>query len=158
MIIRAPSLVEPETRVTEAVSSVDLAPTLLTLLGFDASAADFDGVNALEPVPDDRKVYFSCWLQGSSAGFVRANQKFLYNPTDKTVSVYDLSTDPYESVRIELPGPQAQRIADEIIAWRKNSIFKLNQERTGKKILFDSWNCRWINRLSWAKNYADVKN
>ena len=157
-VMRAPFLVEPETRVTEAVSSVDLAPTLLALLGFDVSAADFDGVNALEPVPDDRNVYFSCWLQGSTAGFVRANQKFLYNPTDKTVSVYDLSTDPYESVRIELPGPQAQRIADEIIAWRKNSIFKLNQERTGKKILFDSWNCRWINRLSWAKNYADVKN
>jgi len=151
-VMRAPFLVEPETRITEAVSSVDLAPTLLALLGFDASTADFDGVNALEPVPNDRKVYFSCWLQGSSAGFVRANQKFLYNPTDKTVSVHDLSTDPYESVRIELPGPQAQRIADEIIAWRKNSIFNLNQERTGKKILFDTWSCRWINRLSWAKN------
>jgi len=155
-IMRAPSLVEPKTRVTEAVSSVDLAPTLLALLGFDADAADFDGINALGQVPDDRKVYFSGWLQESPAGFVLANRKFLYNPTDKVVSMYDLSADPYELIRIELPGPQAQRIASEIITWRKNSIFQLNQERAGRKIFFDSWQCRWINRLAWAKRYPEA--
>lgn len=158
LIIRAPSLVEPETRITEAVSSVDLAPTLLALLGFDADAADFDGLNALGPMPDDRKVFFSGWLQESPAGFVIANRKFLYNPADKAVSLYDLSADPYELSRIELPGPQAQRIASEIITWRKNSVFQLNQERAGRKILFDSWQCRWINRLAWAKRYPDVIN
>ena len=158
LIIRALSLVEPETRITEAVSSVDLAPTLLALLDFDTDAADFDGINALGPVPDDRKVYFSGWLQESPAGFVMGNRKFLYNPTDKTVSLYDLSTDPHELIRIELTGPQAQRIASEIITWRKNSIFQLNQERAGRKILFDFWQCRWINRLAWAKRYPDVIN
>ena len=157
-IMRAPSLVEPKTRVTEAVSSVDLAPTLLALLGFDADAVDFDGINALGQVPDDRKVYFSGWLQESPAGFLLANRKFLYNPTDKAVSLYDLSADPYELIRIELTGPQAQRIASEIITWRKNSIFQLNQDRVGRKILFNSWQCRWINRLAWAKRYPDVIN
>jgi len=158
LVVRAPSLVEPGTRVTKTVSSVDLAPTILDLLGFDANGADFDGVNALGPLPDDRKVYFSGWLQESPAGFVIANRKFLYNPTDKAVSLYDLSADPHELIRIELPGPQAQRIASEIITWRKNSIFQLNQERAGRKILFDSWQCRWINRLAWAKRYPDVIN
>ncbi len=158
LIIRAPSLVEPETRVTEAISSVDLTPTILALLGFDPNAADFDGINALGQVPDDRKVFFSGWLQESPAGFVIANRKFLYNPTDKAVSLYDLSVDPYELSRIELTGPQAQRIASEIITWRKNSIFQLNQERAGRKTLFDSWQCRWINRLAWAKRYPDVIN
>lgn len=158
LVIRAPSLVEPETRITETVCSVDLAPTLLALFGFDASAADFDGVNAFGPVPDDRKVFFSGWLQESPAGFVIANRKFLYNPADRAVSLYDLSADPHELIRIELPGPQAQRIASEIITWRKNSIFQLNQERAGRKILFDSWQCRWINRLAWAKRYPEVIN
>jgi phosphoglycerol transferase MdoB-like AlkP superfamily enzyme len=157
-VMRAPSLVEQETRVTDPVSSVDLAPTLLALLGFDTDSADFDGDNALGNIPDDRKVYFSGWLQEGPAGFVRANQKFIYNPTDKKVSLYDLNTDPYEFTRIELPEAQAQRLAYEIIAWRKNSIFKLNQERAGRKILFDSWHCRWINRLSWAKSYPGVEN
>ena len=158
LIIRAPSLVEPETRVTETVSSIDLAPTLLALFGFDTNAAGFDGLNALGPVPEDRKVYFSGWLQETPAGFVIANRKFLYNPTDKTVSLYDLSADPHELISIELPAPQAQRIAEEIISWRKNSIFQLNQERAGRKILFDSWQCRWLNRLAWAKRYPDMIN
>jgi len=157
-VMRAPSLVEQGTRVTDPVSSVDLAPTLLALLGFDTEPADFDGDNALGSVPDNRKVYFSGWLQEGPAGFVRANQKFIYNPADKTVSVYDLSADPYELNRTELPEAQAQRIAYEIIAWRKNSIFQLNQERAGRKILFDSWQCRWINRLSWAKSNPGVEN
>ncbi|NIM59111.1 MAG: sulfatase-like hydrolase/transferase [Candidatus Aminicenantes bacterium] len=158
LIIRAPSLIKPETKVKEAVSSVDLAPTLLALLGFDDNAGGFDGINALGTVPNDRKVFFSGWLQESPAGFIIANRKFLYNPTDKAVSLYDLSADPNELIRIELPGPQAQRIASEIITWRKDSIFKLNQERAGRKIFFDFWQCRWINRLAWAKYYTDAIN
>ncbi len=149
--LRAPSLVEPATKVTEAVGSVDLAPTLLALLGFDTEAAGFDGVNALGRIPDDRKVYFSGWMQQSPAGFVKGNRKFIYNPMDKMVSVYDLSADPFELVRIEVPEQQAQKITDEVIAWRKNSIFRLDQQRTGKKIVFDSWLCRWTNRISRAK-------
>jgi len=156
--LRAPFLVKPATTVTQAVSSVDLAPTLLALLGFDIEAADFDGVDALGHIPDDRKVYFSGWLRQSPAGFVKANRKFIYNPANKMVSVYDLSADPLELSRTELPEQQAQEIADEIIAWRKNSIFRLDQQRTGKKTLFDSWLCRWTNRVSSAKYRPEKKN
>ena len=157
--LRAPFLVRPATTITQAVSSVDLAPTLLALLGFDIEAADFDGVDALGHIPDERKVYFSGWLRQSPSGFVmdsampngKANRKFIYNPTNKMVSVYDLSVDPLELIRAEVAEQQAREIAEEIIAWRKNSIFRLDQQRSGKKTLFDSWLCRWTNRVSSAK-------
>ena len=149
--LRAPFLIEPETTVTKAVSSVDLTPTLLALLGFDADGADFDGVNALGDVADDRKVYFSGWMQQSPAGFVKGTRKFIYNPANKVVSVYDLSADPFELVRIELSEQQAQKIANDIIGWRRNSIFRLDQQRAGKKMLFDSWPYRWTGRVSSAK-------
>ena len=149
--LRAPFLIEPETTVTKAVSSVDLTPTLLALLGFDADGADFDGVNALGDVADDRKVYFSGWMQQGPAGFVKGTRKFIYNPANKMVSVYDLSTDPFEFVRIELSERQAQKVADDIIGWRRNSIFRLDRKRTGKKMLFDSWLCRWTGRVSSAR-------
>jgi len=157
-VIRAPSLVESATRITKAVSSVDLAPTLLAMLGFDTEAVDFDGVNAIGSIPNERKVYFSGWMQQGPAGFVKGQTKFIYNPTNKTVSVYDLSTDPFEADRGELSEQQAQRIASEIIAWRKNSIFQLNQQRTGKKKLFDSWLCRWTNRVCTTKYYPKAEN
>jgi phosphoglycerol transferase MdoB-like AlkP superfamily enzyme len=156
--LRAPFLVKPATTVTQAVSSVDLVPTLLALLGFDIEAAGFDGADALGHIPNDRKVYFSGWMRQSPAGFVKANRKFIYSPTNKMVSVYDLSVDPLELSRTELPEQQGQQIADEIIAWRKNSIFRLDQQRTGEKTLFDSWLCRWTNRVSSAKYYPQPKN
>ena len=151
-VVRAPSLIEPETKITEAVSSIDLAPTILSLFGFDANAADFDGINVLGVNTGDRKVYFSGWLQESPAGFVRANRKFIYDPTSNMVSVFDLKTDPLELKRIELPESQAQRVAAEIIAWRKNSIFRIDQKPAGSQLLFDSWLCRWTNRFSWSKS------
>jgi arylsulfatase A-like enzyme len=150
-VMRAPFLVEPATRVTESVSSVDLTPTLLSLLGLDISSIDFDGINILGDVPNDRKVYFSGWMQQGPAGFVRGNQKVTYAPANKSVYIYDLASDPFESVRIEVPEQRAKKIADEIIAWRKNSIFRINQQRTGKKALYDLWLCSWTGRVCSVK-------
>jgi glucan phosphoethanolaminetransferase (alkaline phosphatase superfamily) len=155
--LRAPSLVKPETKVKKPVSSIDLAPTLLTLLGFDTNSVGFDGTNALDHIPDERRVYFSGWMQQGPVGFVKGDRKFIYNPMDKMVSVYGLSSDPFEMVRIELPQQQARKIADDIIAWRKDSIFRLQQQRTGREMLFDSWLCRWTNRISSVK-YRPTKH
>jgi phosphoglycerol transferase MdoB-like AlkP superfamily enzyme len=149
--LRAPFLIQPKTTVTQAVSSVDLAPTLLALLGFDTQALGFDGVNALGPIPDDRKVYFSGWLSQSPAGFVKANRKFIYYPANKMVSVCDLSADPFELSQTELPDRQGREIADCLVAWREGTIFLLDHQRVGKKTLFDTWLCRWNNRVASAK-------
>jgi len=151
--LRAPFQVEPGIKVAEPVSSVDLTPTLLGLLGFVTEDVGFEGVNVLGPIPDDRRVYFSDWMQEGPAGFVSGGSKFIYNPTDKTVCAYDIGTDPFEQVRLELPEEQAQRIADEIVAWRKGTVFQIDQQRAGKKELFGRWLCRWTNRICSAKYY-----
>ncbi len=88
-IIRAPFLIQPATKITEPLGSVDLTPTLLALLGFDINDTDFDGVDALGPMPDDRKVYFSGWMRQSPAGYLKGSRKFVYNPTTKAVFTYD---------------------------------------------------------------------
>lgn len=156
--LRAPALVQPKTKITQPVSSIDLTPTLLAMLGFNTSMADFDGLNALAPIPNDRKVFFSGWLGQSPAGFVKENRKFIYNTAHKIVSVYDLNTDPQELSSIELPHQNAQPVADEIIAWRKNTIFRLQQKQTGEMTLFDSWLCRWNNRIASAKYRPDARD
>jgi len=157
-IIRAPFVIQPATKITQPLGSVDLAPTLLALLGFETEDTDFDGVDALRPLPDDRKVYFSGWMRQSPAGYLKGTRKFIYNPTTKAVFAYDLSTDPLELLRIELPEQQVQEIADDIITWRRNSVFRLDQDQAGEKMLFDYWLCRWNNRVSSAKYYPEPKN
>jgi arylsulfatase A-like enzyme len=150
-VMRAPLLIKGGMKVIRPVGSVDLTPTLLMLLAFEIEDGGFDGVNALVDMPEDRKAYFSDWMQQGPAGFVRGNYKFIYEPADKTVCAYDLDKDRAELDRIELPEQESQKIAEEIIRWRRNTIFRINQQRTGKVILFEQWVCRWMNRVSWAK-------
>jgi len=149
--IRAPFLLETGRKVTCPVSSVDLAPTLLALLGFQAETGGFDGVDVLGPVPEERKVYFSGWMQEGPAGFVTGDRKFIYNPNDKTACMYDLAADPMELQRVELPAEQSQQVAQDIISWREGTVFRLNQQKAGKTVLYDHWLCRWTNRVSAAK-------
>lgn len=149
--LRAPFLVQAASKVAEPVSTIDLAPTLLAMLGFQTEAVGFDGVNTLGPIPNGRNVYFADWMQEGPAGFVKGNHKFIYSPVNKTLCAYDLSADPLELARVELPEQQAQRLADEIVAWRNDNVFRLDQQRTGEKVLFGRWLCRWTNRVSSAK-------
>jgi len=156
--LRAPFLVERGKKVTRLVSSIDLTPTLLGLLGFETEKIGYDGIDALGFIPDDRKVFFSGWMQEGPSGYVQAGRKFIYNPADRTTCVYNTNADPRELNRVELSGPEAQRIASEIIAWRKSTILQINQQRRGRKMLFDKWLCRWTDRVSWSKYQNKRKN
>jgi hypothetical protein len=155
-IIRAPFLVEPGIKIHQPVSSVDVTPTLLSLMGFETTTAGFDGTNAIDPIPDDRKVYFSCWTREGPSGFVQGNYKFFYSPMNKMLSMYDISKDPRESVILKLPLEQTRRVTEEIIAWRKNSIFQIRQQPVGKMSIFDRWVCIWMGRV--CSTYYDRPN
>ena len=157
-VIRAPYLTDGAGKVTTPCSSVDLTPTLLGLLGFDINDCRFDGVNALGPVADGRKVYFSGWMWQGPAGFISGNRKFIYDTTTQMVSVYDLSEDALELVRCEIEDEEAKRVADEVSQWRKNSIFRINQSKSGKETLFDLWLCRWTGRVSSARYCREKEN
>ena len=146
--LRVPFSAETGVKMTKPVSSIDLTPTLLGLLGFKTESVGFDGVDVLKPGVEDRRVYFSGWMQEGPAGFVEGDRKFIYNPTNKTTCIYNLSADPKELERIELPEQQANKLADEIIEWRRSTVFRLDQKRTGKKELFNHWICRWTDRVS----------
>ena len=149
--IRAPFLIEPGTRVEKPVSSIDLTPTLLSMLGLQIEEANFDGNNVLGNIADGRRVYFSGWMQEGPAGFVQNSQKIIYNPTDKTIYMYDLRTDPFEIIKKELAEQEANKISKEIIAWRQGTILKIRQEETGRRVLFNRWLCRWDDRDANAK-------
>jgi len=148
MCLRAPFLVSPETSISKPVSSVDLTPTLLALLGFDTTTANFDGANALGPLPPERKVYFAGWMEQGPAGYVQGRNKFVHDPTDNTAWLYDIDSDPTESVRMNLDQQQTARVTEEVITWRKSTVFRLDQSRNGQKVLFDTWLCKWTGRTS----------
>lgn len=150
-VMRAHSLIVPETKINNAVSSIDLTPTLLALLGFDSTGCSFDGNNVLEDKEQIRKVYFSGWMKEAPAGFIEGNQKFVYNPITETTSVYDLKTDPLELAGTQLDEEKADIITEDINTWRRSSFFQINQLQSSRKVLFNCWLCRWNNRVCTAK-------
>jgi arylsulfatase A-like enzyme len=157
LCLRAPFLIPPGTRITDPVGSVDLTPTLLSLLGFRIEQMNFDGVNVFAPIPPDRRVYFSGWMQQGPAGFVRGNKKFVYNPERDVVTLYQLDSDPLELAGLELPPGQTERLREEIVQWRKSTIFRPDPPDNGQRRLFGSWLCRWNGRVSTAKYVESQK-
>jgi hypothetical protein len=143
LCIRAPFMIEPGTRITAPVNSLDLTPTILTLLGFDIEPMHFDGADALAPLPADRQVYFAGWMQQGPAGFIQGSSKYVYDPERDSVSLCRLSADPLELSPLSLPPEQAARLSRQIIAWRRGTIFRLDQAPAGQITLFDTWRCKW---------------
>jgi phosphoglycerol transferase MdoB-like AlkP superfamily enzyme len=157
-VIRAPALIQPGTSVTQPASSLDLTPTLLGLLGFDTDKANFDGRNVFSDNLENRRVYFAGWLEQSPAGFIQAQKKYFYDPVNKSVTLYDLKRDARELVQIPLEEDHEKALEQQITNWRQQSIFKINQQHTGQKILFDRWLCRWTDRVSSAKYQPNHKH
>jgi arylsulfatase A-like enzyme len=149
--IRAPGLIKPNSIIDYPVSSIDLTPTLLALLDFDVKGADFDGLNVLSDVPEAREVYFSGWLAQSPAGFVTGRCKYVHNTVAKTVSMYNLENDPTETNENQLSEVKTKHLVDKLVHWSKNTIFQINQKKTGSRIIFDRWSCRWNDRICSAK-------
>jgi lipoteichoic acid synthase len=149
--IRAPYRLEAGRKESRLVSSVDLTPALLGLLGFGTESAGFDGLNILTSALPARRIYFSGWMQEGPAGYIEGNRKYINNPVNKAVSVYDLDADSFERTGIELPEKMVTEITDEILAWRKSTIIRIDQEKTGRKMLYDRWLCHWTNRVSSSK-------
>ncbi|MHC4474452.1 MAG: LTA synthase family protein [Planctomycetota bacterium] len=157
-VLRGPDLVGRGTKVCQPVSNVDLTPTLLALLGFEIADANFDGIDVLADIPHQRKVYFSGWMGTSPAGFVQGDQKYVYIPGEEKVLVYDLRIDPDELNRTELDAAQGDEIVEQIISWRRDSIFRPDQHRTGRQMLFGQWQCRWNGRTCLAKHCPEANN
>jgi len=157
-VIRAWALIQPGLRVCRAVSTVDLPATLLNLLGFDISGLELDGINALGPLPQQRKLYFSCWIPQGPAGFIQDRYKYVYDPTLEMGFYYDLTEDPNEVTRKPLEARQADKIAESVRQWRRKSIFNPNQPPLGRKLLFNRWFCRWNHRKASASYTDDSPN
>lgn len=149
-VIRAPQLIKAGTTITKPASTIDLTATLLAMMGFKFASGSFDGLDALAPLPDDRKVYFSTWLDQGPAGYIQQNKKYIYDSITKSLLAYDLPADPLETNSLQLDG-QTEKIKADIINWKESTYFKINQQPKGEKILFDKWQCQWDNRISSTK-------
>ena len=94
LLIVNPLLFPHEVVVNSLGSQVDIAPTLLSLLGYP-EPPQWQGVNLLATKSRERAYLFSG--EGYfTLGLVEGNFKYIYNFNHNRAELYDLTTDPYE--------------------------------------------------------------
>jgi arylsulfatase A-like enzyme len=98
LVMRGPGI-PAGLRIDAPASLVDVAPTLLEILGLDPlpAAQGISLAPALrgEAPPSDRPLYFA-WLQDGAAGVRRGAWKYVRSDLEPTPKVYDLARDPAE--------------------------------------------------------------
>lgn len=108
--------------IGEAVSAVDLAPTLIDALGLSAMA-DVDGISLVSQWPAaDRAVYLETMMPLLNNGWApltgarQANAKYIHAPRPE---YFDLAKDPFELVdRWPRAEPQAVALAQRLQQWQ----------------------------------------
>ncbi len=148
--MRSPRGITPGTQINAPVSSVDVLPTLLSVLGYDCEPGHFDGINALGHI-ESRKVFFSGWVPEGPSGYVLDGKKYVHTPSLDEVLIYDLLQDPSESNSIKPNPEQSEAIQQAVTLWRKSTLVRLNPYGRGKCVVFDNWLCRWNGRHPLAK-------
>jgi arylsulfatase A-like enzyme len=99
---------------TRPVMSMDIAPTVLDLMGFEIPSA-FEGKSLLRASHDADTVIFSMGTYGSMPQRVigtqfsalRGQWRYIFNTLDGTEEIYDHQTDPGEQKNLVADGPSA---------------------------------------------------
>jgi len=95
LLIVNPKLFPRELRVNRVVRQIDIAPTLLALLGFNAPAA-WQGADVFDPGAPAR-AYLFAGTGNFSFGLVEGDYKYIYDFQRDRSQLYNLAIDPGET-------------------------------------------------------------
>jgi len=149
-VITWPGHLSPQDPIEWPCSQLDVTPTLLKLIGYDISQADFEGKDALTPIPMDRRCYFSAWYAHSPLGFIEGREKIIYWPFLDKVFICDLEKDPQEKNYIPLPEREAETYKRNILDWQQRSQIVIDAKWYSEKLLFQHWQVYSIGETAWA--------
>lgn len=88
-------------RRTEIGGMVDVAPTIMAMLGYPASEK-WQG-QCLFTTVNNRRTYFYCPWSDYLFGYREGDKKYIYNATKNLTEIYDLKNDPYETRNLATP-------------------------------------------------------
>ncbi len=115
LVIAAPGLISSEVRVRKAVSLVDVAPTLLDLLGTPAPA-HYHGHSVLDGTPR-MALFFTDYSLGI-VGLRDGSWKFIYELESHRRKLFDMENDPRELCDVSVREPERTSwYADVVRGW-----------------------------------------
>jgi choline-sulfatase len=128
LIIRYPKKIKGNTTVNQQVRSIDILPTILSLLGISCEEV-FEGVdlskNNFSPA-ENLRAFSESILEGTEKKSIRTKDwKLIYHPVSKMYELYNIAQDPEEKKNLAYK-------KDEIFLSLKNELFSW-MERMSKQ-------------------------
>jgi len=161
LIIKSPTLPPPPRKITPRAGLIDIAPTILDMLGIPLPT-DFQGLSLIPLILDPKAFPQRTFLAeashlGHQKAVIHKGRSFLFNkfppvgerlfdlrsfiPTWRAVmncsphELYDLSADPYEKTDIIKQNPHsAHKLADMLLnEWKRNLTQSLNAQNAPRE-------------------------
>lgn len=105
------------------VLQTDVVPTLVEMLGYEATNGDYPGKSMLGTLPKDRTFFFNCRPDPLCTTRLEGYRKYIYNYGTKPDEVYDLKEDPLEKNNLiaQTSAGDLERWRGELLKWRSNT-------------------------------------
>jgi len=137
-MLHAPFLVKGGGRIEGFRSHLDIVPTVIDLLGLQLEEGAFLGTSWLDPVPEDRRQYLSCWFDRRCAALREGSIKTIHHFGLLPPEVYDNETDPFDEHNLAFTGSYDKAFIDDRVADIERWIKATNQQyRDWEKALVD---------------------
>jgi hypothetical protein len=150
-VLRWPGRIEARRVVESPCSQVDVAPTLLSLMGFGVGESGFDGQDVLS-CDDDmaRRLFFASLPADGPRGYTQGREKIVYWPHIDRVFRYDIYADAREKNPQAVDGKQAEQIKRAILDWQQRTAIVIDPKRQTRQVLFSHWRTFTSGESAWA--------
>ena len=118
-LIYAPSLFPDGGRITGLRQQIDVLPTIAQLLDMQIVGGNMPGTSLLEPVPKDRRIFFSTIFDDLSLAMRKGSRKYIYNFDRSPMLAYDLSAQggEFRDVAAQLTGVEIAQVERDMLDW-----------------------------------------
>ena len=118
LIVHDPQRFDGGERIPGPAHHLDLAPTIVNMLGYEVIDGEYPG-RTLFSLPEDRTLFFGCRPDLQSAARIQGHHKYIYHFGDRPEEYYNLKKDPLEKNNLisKVGRREQDQFRSEVLAW-----------------------------------------
>jgi lipoteichoic acid synthase len=118
LIVHDPKRFDGGERVPGPAHHLDIAPTVIDMLGYEVVNGKYPG-STLLGLSEERTLFFGCRPDLLSAARIQGHKKYIYHFGNQQEEYYDLKKDPLEKNNLisKVGRRELERLRSEVLAW-----------------------------------------